>query len=210
MTNAENNDLSVDAHDQPAQDERVERAYEIWKSRQSRDSHPLGGFDDKSRWYPSSRESRACCASIRQPSAAFPYSLLTHCRSVAHIAALTDVPLGPLRSRIARDRPAAQRHGGEHYYKAVAVVEGRYLSIFDGVTEYKLNQQVEDRARRGHGGGIYVYPTLEDALDARVPGGSALLAAPRVILRVRAEGKSCIYDNGKLAFSRVTPLEVVA
>lgn len=112
---------------------------------------------------------------------------------------------GKLRSEPAR------REGGDDYYKAVAVTEdGRYVSIFDGATEYAIGVTLHERAQQGHSGGFYAYPTIEAALDADVPPSSALYRAPRVILRVRAEGAYCRYDNGKLAFSRLTPLAVAA
>lgn len=102
-----------------------------------------------------------------------------------------------------------RREGGEHYYKAVAVDGERLLSIFDGRTEYRLGETLVEPVRKGHGGGFYVYPSLADALEVDVPSNSALRRAPRAIIRVRAEGQYTRYDNGKLAFSRVTPLEVV-
>jgi hypothetical protein len=187
----------------------LESAYEVWLSRKSRESHPVGTFDNAGRWYPSKEERLDCCESIRKPSRAFPYSLMQHCRSAAHIAALHGVTAKSLRSRIAQDRAVPQRHGGDEYYKSVAVVNEHFYSIYDGKTEYCLNQQVADRARKNHAGGIYVYQTLDEALSARVPISSALFDAPRIILRVKAEGQYCVYDGGKLAFSRVTPLEVV-
>ena len=117
------------------------------------------------------------------------------------------VDLAELR-RAARKQYSPNREGGDYYYKAVAVVDGKCLSIFDGVTEYRLGETVVDAARQGHEGGIYCYDNLEDARSAAVPTASVLRNAPRAILRVRAEGRYCRYGN-KLAFSRVTPLEVV-
>jgi hypothetical protein len=187
----------------------LESAYDLWLSRQNRDSHPAGTFDNAGRWYPCKEERLDCCEGIRKPSRDYPFSLIQHCRSIVHVAALHGVTPKALRSRIAQDRVPAQRHGGDDYYKSVAVVNGRFFSIFDGKTEYCLNQQVADRARKNHAGGIYVYQTLDEALSARVPISSALFDAHRIVFRVRAEGQYCTYDSGKLAFSRVTPLELV-
>jgi len=185
---------------------RIEKAYAEWSSRQDRHSHPPGNFDDRSRWYPVADERCTCCDAIRSPSAAYPFSLMTHCRSAEHVASLHDVPASGLRSRIAQDR--RKRQGGDEYFKAVAVQGNRFLSIFDGETEYRVGETVSDRALQGHGGGIYVYASEQEARRAQVPRASALRDAPHVVLRVRAEGAYCRYDNGKLAFSRVTPLEI--
>lgn len=111
---------------------------------------------------------------------------------------------GKLRSQPAR------REGGDTYYKAVAVADdGRLLSLFDGETEYRIGETLRERAGQGHTGGYYAYPTIEAARDAAVPDSSVLRDAPRAILRVRTEGSYCRYDNGKLAFSALTPLEVI-
>jgi hypothetical protein len=53
-----------------------------------------------------------------------------------------------------------------------------------------------------------VYRTLREAEEAEVPRRAVLYDAPRAVLRVRAEGAYCRYGT-KLAFARVTPLEVV-
>jgi hypothetical protein len=63
----------------------------LYLSRKGRYSHPDGEFDDSNRWYPDENERAACCSSIREPSAKYPYSLLTHCRSAGHIAQLCNI-----------------------------------------------------------------------------------------------------------------------
>lgn len=50
-----------------------------WNMRQ------VGHFDKQGRWYPDDNEYTPCCHVIRSPSVAYPYSLLSHCRSLAHI-----------------------------------------------------------------------------------------------------------------------------
>lgn len=117
---------------------------------------------------------------------------------------------GKLRSEYVKPQDA-HREGGETYFKAVAVADdGRMLSIFDGRTEYRLGETLVEPVRKGHGGGFYVYPSEALATEAELPADSMLRRAPRAIIRVRAEGQYTRYDNHKLAFSRVTPLEVVA
>ena len=53
---------------------------------QDREENPSGTFDDGGRWYPDAGEAQQCCQGIRQPSRSYPYSLMTHCRSVEHVA----------------------------------------------------------------------------------------------------------------------------
>jgi hypothetical protein len=53
--------------------------------------HPHGTFDEGGRFYPSEKEERDCCAIIRAPSRAFPFSLMKHCRTVKHVAKLYGV-----------------------------------------------------------------------------------------------------------------------
>lgn len=116
---------------------------------------------------------------------------------------------GKLRSEYVKPEQV-KREGGETYFKAVAMDGERLVSIFDGRTEYVIGQTLVEPVRKGHGGGFYVYASQVQAEEADVPPDSMLRRAPRAIIRVRAEGQYTRYDNGKIAFSRVTPLEVVA
>ena len=77
----------------------LQAAYE-YICRQERRTHPAGKFDRGGRWYPTDDEEQKCCASIRQPSRAWPYTLMTHCRSLPHIAALYGVDPKELRRAI--------------------------------------------------------------------------------------------------------------
>ena len=65
---------------------------------------PKGSYDKRGRWYMALDEKRDCCDHIRYPSAACPYSLLRHCRTMQHIAQLYDVDLGALRTMVATAR----------------------------------------------------------------------------------------------------------
>jgi len=178
-------------------------------SRQDRTSNPDGTFDKAGRWYPSDSERCDCCTAVRGPSRAYPYSYMTHCRTAAHVAKLHGVPLADLR-RAARVEKPPKREGGDCYYKAVAVLaDGRLVSIYDGETEYRVGVTLNGCARQDHGGGYYVYPSIEAARNCSVPNTSKASHLPRIILRVRAEGTYCRYDNGKLSFSRITPTEEV-
>ncbi|MEO8287111.1 MAG: hypothetical protein ABI670_11830 [Chloroflexota bacterium] len=187
---------------------KLKAAVETYRALQDRSKHPDGYFDEIGRWYPSDDEFQDCCGKIGSPTKKFPYSYMLHCRTAVHVAHRHGVAVADLKHQILRKHPA-KREGGNTYYKAVALVDGRYLSIFDGVTEYKIGETTVDRARQKHQGGIYCYDNLDQALSADVPPSAALRSADRVVLRVRAEGSYCRYPGGKLAFSRVTPLEVV-
>jgi hypothetical protein len=186
---------------------RLQSAAQVYNDRRDRRTHPDGHTDNGGRWYPSKAESQPCCRGIRGPSRSYPWSLMLHCRTLTHVANLYDVDLADLR-QAGRKSPA--REGGDHYYKAVAVADdGRWLSIYDGETEYRIGETLSQRPGQRHTGGYYVYASMRDAQDAAVPGNSILEDAQRVILRVRAEGSYCRYDNHKLSFSRVTPLEAI-
>lgn len=189
----------------------LETAAREYISRRDRVTNPDGKFDKQGRWYPSDEEQCSCCNAVRSPSRAFPYSYMVHCRTIAHIANKYGVDVKDLRKEVKRLDPPSepQREGGENYYKAVAVVDGKFYSIFDGVTEYVVGQEMKQVARQGHNGGYYVYKSIDDALSVSVPTSSKLKDAPRAIVRIRAEGQYCVYDNGKLSFSRITPVEVL-
>ena len=213
----------------------IEDAARAYIARQNRSQHPDGSFDGGGRWYPSSEERRECCGLVRSPSRAYPYSHMIHCRSVQHVALLYGFDVKELRQAIRAAKGPTKRPGGT-YYKAVAVVPivhieetptgdiqpwtwtailrgVRYVSIFDGVTEYVLGKTLVQRVRKNHGGGYYVYETVEQAQNAKVPDSSALIEHPRVILHVEAGGQYTTYDKGngttKYAFSRITPIAVV-
>lgn len=186
----------------------LEAALSTYLARQDRREHPDGKFDKQGRWDPSEAEGQSCCRAVRSPSRAYPYSLMKHCRSVEHVAALYGVDASALRKAARKARPPAKREGGDGYFKAVAVVDGRYLSIYDGQTEYVIGQTMTEPARQGHKGGWYCYAGTQSAMQAEVPSNSVLENAPRAILQVRAEGNYCRYGK-KLSFSRLTPIKVV-
>eukprot|EP00435_Cladocopium_sp_Y103_P013446 s1112_g3.t1 len=92
------------------------------------------------------------------------------------------------------------------FYKVVALVEGRLLSIYDGVTEYAVGRLLRDRALPKHRGGLYVARSPQEALRATftLPQGSKLPWAPRV-LRCHVQGPMEEY-RGKLAVSALLVL----
>ena len=117
--------------------EKLECAIEEYKARQKRSRHPDGRFDGGGRWYPSQSEEQECCLHIRQPSRAYPYSLLTHCRTIQHIAELYSVDKRELKDAVRE----VKREGGDNYFKLVAIhPESECMtSIFDGETTYQID-----------------------------------------------------------------------
>lgn len=83
--------------------EQLEAAYQMYVKRQNRTTHPAGKFDKAGRWYPAGDEVCSCCTGIRNPSRAWPFSLMTHCRTAEHIANLCNVDAKALR-RLIRTR----------------------------------------------------------------------------------------------------------
>ncbi len=184
-------------------------AAEAYIARQDRTEHPVGRFDNAGRFWPDDSEWRGCCSGVREPSRSYPYSYMVHCRTMTHITRLYGVDEQVLRREVRKLRPPEHLGATQRvWFKRVAVVDGRFVSIFDGVTEYRLGKQLIQAVRTNHGGGFYVRDTAEGAAAAPVPDDSVLLDAPQVVLAVEVGGSYTRYDNGKVAFSRITPLYV--
>lgn len=91
---------------------RVDRAAHTFVARRDRREHPDGSEEGTARrWYPSDREFCECCKSIRNPSRAWPWSLMIHCRTAEHVAHLFDVDASDVRRR-ARQIDAENRVAG--------------------------------------------------------------------------------------------------
>ena len=69
--------------------------------RQARVSYPKG-FVKHTKWYPQEVEERPCCLNIRQPSHSYPWSLMTHCRSLKHVCNLLEVDEKEVRLRLTK------------------------------------------------------------------------------------------------------------
>lgn len=93
------------------------------------------------------------------------------------------------------------------FYKVVALVEGRLLSIYDGATEYAVGRLLRERALPKHRGGLYVARSPQEALRATftLPQSCKLPWAPRVLLRCHVQGPMLEY-RGKLAVSALLVL----
>jgi len=81
---------------------RLQIAAVAYLARQRRSEHPAGKFDAGGRWYPVKAEWRTCCDGLREPSCSFPYSLLKHCCTIAHLSRLYGVDTVALRNAVAQ------------------------------------------------------------------------------------------------------------
>ena len=62
---------------------------EIYQQAKEREIHPSGDFDKKKRWYPDFAIERYTDG-VRTPSAAWPFSLMTHCRTKKFIKKMVE------------------------------------------------------------------------------------------------------------------------
>ena len=78
----------------------LRKAAAEWWRRALRQSQPSGAMDKAGRWYPTPSERQDCCASVRDPSRSYPWSLMKHCRSALHVARLYGVDPVQLRRAV--------------------------------------------------------------------------------------------------------------
>mmetsp|Transcript_22889 Transcript_22889/g.35828 ORF Transcript_22889/g.35828 Transcript_22889/m.35828 type:complete len:133 (+) Transcript_22889:411-809(+) len=97
------------------------------------------------------------------------------------------------------------------YFKLVAVDEdeSRFVSIFDGRTEYRVGETVQDEVRAGHKGGIYVCESLLDLLKlGPLPSKSAMIDNPWAVVQLTGWGNKLRYNElsggTKVAISSVS------
>ena len=132
---------------------------------------------------------------------------------VAKFAKLPDIKFGQIISRVRGEEGAVKLpvalSAWDTAYKALALDGDTLRSIFSG-EEYVLSKLKTERAQDDHNGGYYVYPTIEQALQAQVPDSSKCLNLPRVIARCEVSGRAVTYGNGKIARTYLRPLEIVA
>jgi len=77
--------------------DKIKQAINEYESLQSRKTNPSGAFDDAGRWYPNESEKCDCCDTIRSPSRKWPYSLMTHCRTLKHICSKHNVDFSEVK-----------------------------------------------------------------------------------------------------------------
>lgn len=71
--------------------ERLAEACHVLLTRRAHIDHPAGARDTDGRWHPADDERRPCCSVAEQLTGASRWSLVRHCRTVAHVANLYDV-----------------------------------------------------------------------------------------------------------------------
>jgi hypothetical protein len=132
-------------------------------------------------------------------------------------SAATEEAVGPpavvYSSSIERATPAT----AQTYYKAVAVVRGggggggggeggRFLSIYDGATEYRIGvdvyQPMDRNNMRETCGGFFCYTDAQQVFSAIVPSNSVLKSADRVVLKCLGWGATRRFPNGKMCVER--------
>ena len=124
------------------------------------------------------------------------------------------VSAGQAMTEEAGPLPIASSEGSKRatFYKVVAVVDGKFFSIFDGRTMYKLSKVTAPP------NGCWVCPSLSAVLHhaTRLPLRSALLDVPRAILRVSGwkefhlpipDGHAS--NHSKTLVTHVLPLDVL-
>ena len=79
--------------------ETVDQAAHEFLDRKARRTHPKGGQKSCGKWWPDEDERCDFCALIREPSCAYPWSLMVHCRTAEHLADRMDVDVADVRRR---------------------------------------------------------------------------------------------------------------
>lgn len=100
-------------------------------------------------------------------------------------------------------------------FKLVAKAdEDRYFSLWAGRrVEFKFGKAIEDVVEPHRNSGIDVFRTVAEAMSSYVPGksftASNVQQCKRVVLRCRCSGPFVHFPKGKVACSRLVPLEEV-
>jgi hypothetical protein len=61
---------------------------------------------------------------------------------------------------------------------------------------------------QNHNGGLYVYDNPKQAELSGFPDNSVLENCDHVVVKCLVSGNYCRYENGKIAFSRVKPINI--
>eukprot|EP00802_Teleaulax_amphioxeia_P024931 Tamp_25708.p1 GENE.Tamp_25708~~Tamp_25708.p1 ORF type:complete len:173 (-),score=31.80 Tamp_25708:360-878(-) len=100
-------------------------------------------------------------------------------------------------------------------FKLVAIDdEGRYVSIYDGTTEYKVGETITQEVRAGHKGGFYVCDSILDLLKlGPLPSRSAMIEAPWAVVELVGWGPRIQYNElsggSKVAITHIVPVKFV-
>ena len=133
------------------------------------------------------------CLSASQRPIAPPDALLERCDAVLRAAG--DELQESQLARVAQS----------YFYKAVAKIEGRFFSVFDGMTEFKLGERIEREQCHGRKAAFFVHTSAEAARIAQFPESSKALHEARAILLVRSDARPR-HVHGKVMLWEFTPL----
>merc|ERR1711957_520185 len=109
---------------------------------------------------------------------------------------------------------AVVTHSGHMLYKVVARVGGRFVSIFDGETEYRLGYPTGSAASTTPR--YFAYATLGETYACPFPraarlgrGGGGSSSTALVVLAVAGLGQPLYHGRGKLSFPGLLPVAVL-
>jgi hypothetical protein len=96
-------------------------------------------------------------------------------------------------------------------YKLVAVIKGRYVSIFDGQTQYVMGKIHHQPISHGKKGGFFVHRSMDGARAAMFPKSSNLIEAAKgkrtAVLECDTWGERVELDaHGKMLVANFTPI----
>lgn len=159
-------------------DPAVHAAAHEYIARRDRVTNPTGEFDNARRWYPAASERRSCCRGIRTPSRTWPYSYMTHCRSVEHVAALHGVAASDVRTLAHR---IEQVRADDIDTLSRALSRVRLIALLEAVAAHAPDAGLRDAAMRMRA------PLVEAALNRiaktdRVRRETEVAAAAEVVL----------------------------
>lgn len=180
-------------------EQTINKAIEEYQKLQSREINPDGTFDDAGRWYPSEKEKCECCAVVRSPSRAWPYSYMIHCRTLKHVCSKYGLNYREVKKAMNKETPK-RKVKKQIMYKKVALINNEYYSIYSG-EKYEEGKTYREKVQSNHQGGYYAYKTKEEAANAVFPEDSANYDATKIIVKVEMWGRHIKYDNGKYAFT---------
>jgi len=92
-------------------------------------------------------------------------------------------------------------------YKIVSKISNtEYRSNYNKSYVYRIGHTTREIAKREHGGGLYVWRTIDEAKQAL--GNSKIYCDGDAIIECRVCGKTIEYGNGKIAVSSLTPISL--
>ncbi len=93
-------DLTTEDYGTPRYWEAVEEAVHEYLERRTAWPHDQGQVKSGGKWYPNPDEKCCVCNSIREPSCAYPNSLLKHATTMFHISDKIGVLESDVRARV--------------------------------------------------------------------------------------------------------------